>query len=707
MSQASNVRLMPSYRRAGTCLILAVAAVAGCGRSDASPEPVRPQSRPAPSAAATQAPPSVRPDAVLPAPSWRIAATHPRILLGNSEARDRLREVLTKNSPAAVRFRDQVSAELAGRRAYAFQPWYAALMYQLSGEARYARYAIEETDKFVASEEEKIARNQRAAVAGDSYLEVGQLVGNVALVYDWCHELLTPVQRERWTAYANQAVWNVWNPTQARWGSAVHPWTGWSIDNPSNNYYYSFLRASMLLGLATHGENPDAQKWLQIFREAKIERQLLPTFSRDLAGGGSREGTGYGTAMKNLYQLYDWWQRSTGEPIAQRTPHTLASMPHLMHSIVPTLDRLAPTGDHARDSSAALFDYHREYLLVLMALFPDEPLSGAAATLLDKSSVPQMKSGFMYYVDFLYEQPGLKRRPLTDLATTYWAPGTGQLMMRSSWEPSATYANFICGPYTESHAHRDQGSFVIYKGGWLALDANMFSHSGIEQDGELHNLVRFESGGATIKQRYGTSCALTALADTPHYTYAAARMTPIYQGQPAVVQSEREFVFIKPDTFVVFDRAVAATTATRRIWSLNLGGTPTIEGDTTRFVDGKNRLDVFRVAPAGLTPTARNWPALRKGMRAGVLVDVADDNGSASMFLHVLSANGAVASAARVDGPGQIGTQIRFADGRAATIRFATRGGGGASFELRAADQTLQTEGPLSGTVAPLPLFAK
>jgi len=668
---------------------------------------VRSQAHSATSAEGTKGPDTVRPVAALPPPSWRIAVTHPRILLDDPQVKDRLEELLRKNSPAATRFKDLVSAQLSGRQEYGFQPWYAALMYQLSGEARYARYAIEETDKFVASEEEKIVHNERAAVAGDSYLEVGQLVGNVALVYDWCHELLTPAQRERWTAYANQAVWNVWNPTRARWGNAVYPWTGWSIDNPSNNYYYSFLRATMLLGLATHDENPQAQEWIQLFREAKIERQLLPTFSRDLAGGGSREGTGYGTAMKNLFQLYDWWQRSTGEPIGSRTPHTLASMAHLMHSIVPTLDRLAPTGDHARESSAALFDYHREYLLTLMALFPDEPLSGVAATLLDKSSVARMKYGFMYYVDFLYEQPELKTRPLSDLATTYWAPGTGQLMMRSSWQPSATYANFICGPYTESHAHRDQGSFVIYRGTWLAVDANVFSHSGIEQDEELHNLVRFEAGGTTIKQRYGTTCALTALADSPPYTYATARMTAAYKGQAAIVESEREFLFIKPDTFVVFDRAVAANSATRRIWTLNLGGSPTVEGDAIRFVEGKNRLDVIRISPAGAATTVRNWPELRKGMRAGVLVDVADSNGSASMFLHVLSTNGAVDSATRLDGPGQVGTQIRFADGRAATVRFSTRAGGGASLELRAADQTLQSAGPLPSTVAPPPLFVK
>ena len=178
-----------------------------------------------------------------------------------------------------------VDSQLAGGNIYGFEPWYAALMYQVTGEQRYATYAIQQTDAFVASEEALINANQRATVAGDSYLEVGPIIGSLAVTYDWTYDLLTPAQRTRWINYANQAVWNVWNYQQAKWGNTTYAWSGWSIDNPSNNYYYSFLRATMLVGLATQGENPQAQRWLDKFRLEKMEGQLFPTFNRDLAGG--------------------------------------------------------------------------------------------------------------------------------------------------------------------------------------------------------------------------------------------------------------------------------------------------------------------------------------------------------------------------------------------------------------------------------------
>jgi len=392
---------------------------------------------------------------------------------------------------------------------------------------------------------------------------------------------MTDAQRTRWRNYANQAVWNVWNHTQARWGTTVYPWTGWSVDNPVNNNYYSFLEATSYLGLATYGEDAQAANWINQFRTAKLENQLFPIFNRDLTGGGSREGTGYGTALKNLWQLYDWWERSTGQRVAEKTPHTLASISHMMHSIVPTLDRLTPTGDHARDETAALFDYHRAYLQELIRLFPNERSSGVAKTLLSQSSVPQMTQYFMYYNDFLYDTTDIAARSLTDLSTAYWGSGTGQFSMRTDWSRTAAYANFICGPYTESHAHADQGSFTLFKGTWLAYDANMDGRSGILQEVNKHNLVRFENSGTDIRQTNSDisgagSCQMSALANTSTYAYASARITPVYRTPTPVVKSEREFLFIKPATFVVFDRAQTIGTGMRRIWTLNLPITPTV-----------------------------------------------------------------------------------------------------------------------------------
>ena len=635
----------------------------------------------------------------------------PRIIVSNGATITNLRNQFNSNMPAAVRFKQSVDLQVATDNVYGMEPWHVALMGQVTGQASYCTYAVSRTDSYVQREEALIATNKTPVVAGDDYLEVGDNIGNLAMVYDWCRSSMTPAQRTRWRDFGNQAVWNVWNYNQAKWGTRTVSWTGWSVDNPSNNYYYSFLRATMLLGLATYGENDMASGWITQFRTTKIENQLIPTFNADLVGGGSREGTGYGVAMRDLWQLYDWWERSTGERLADRTPHTLASIPWMVHAIVPTLDRIIPTGDHSRDSEALLFDYHRDYLQKLATLFPNERISGIVKTLLGQSSVQEMSQHFMRYSDYIYGLVSITPRPLSELSTAYWAPGTGSFSMRYDWATTSAYANFICGPYSESHAHQDQGSFVLFKGSWLAYDANIDGHSGLEQEQKYHNSVRFETGsGAAVGQSYNRSCNMGALANTADWTYAMADITPMYAAGSGVSKSEREFVFIKPSTFVVYDRVQAGDANTRRIFTMNFPRPPSISGNLTSLVIGANRVDVQRIAPAAGTPTITLWmtanSAEYRSDNMAARVDLIETGSSGSSeFLHVAGLDGSVSRAVASNATGQTGTAITLSDGRVVTLRF-NRNSHGGTIEIRSAGGTVLESRPLPMSVDAPPVYA-
>jgi hypothetical protein len=485
-----------------------------------------------------------------------FAEDHPRIYMERN--RDRLKALLDAGDPKAVRFKEMVDAELGGADLYEFRGWYAALIGQITGDARYCEYAVALVDEFVRTEESAIDGGGVPEVARDSYLYIGEEAGDVLLTYDWCFDSATADQKTRWLRYARQAVANVWNPEGAEWGGQVHTWSGWSINNPSNNYYYSFLRGTMLMGLAAHGEIDDAEGWLGFFRDTKIGNQLVPTFEEQLQGGGSREGTGYGVAMHRLWELYDLWQGSTGEDISALTSHTRASMLWLMHAIMPTRDRLAPIGDHSRDSTAALFDYHRNYLQEIGYLFPDDPIVPEVKYMLANSTVPEMDQPFMYVYDFLYQTP-VEPAHSDTRGRAYYGPGTGVLFARSSWETDATWVGLIAGPYSESHAHQDQGSFLIYKEGWLAYDPIVESRSGIRKETELHNQVRITSGGSTIEQHEGTESHVVALHRGDGWLHVAADVTPAFNGAGEVQKVERELVFLEPDCVVVFDRVQSSS----------------------------------------------------------------------------------------------------------------------------------------------------
>ena len=638
-----------------------------------------------------------------PTPPTVPSGQHPRIYLPANAAR--LNELSATGRPAATRFRSLIDARMGTPNASLigseYRMWYFALLGQLTGMASYCTKAVAGIDEFVAREEGLVAGGSRPEVAYDSYLDVGPIIGDVALVYDWCYSSTTAAQRLRWLAYADQAVWNVWHHETAAWGGRSYPWTGWSVDNPSNNYYYSFLRATMMLGLAANGELPNATTWLETFRTAKIGQQLIPTFNRDLVGGGSREGTGYGTAMMRLWELYDWWKASTGEDLAALTPHTRASLLNFIHYTVPTLNAVSLNGDHSRDSTGSFFDYHRHYAQSLAFLLPGDPLAAKAKFLIDNSSVPAMGQGWMAIYDFLYDQPSVTPQPLAGLNTAYFAAGIGQLYSRSDWSASATWLNMTAGPYTESHAHRDQGSFMLFKNGWAAYDPNYHSHSGIEQDEDLHNLVNIRDAGGTVVRQYeGESSQVVALQQGDGWLHVAVDATDVYQvhGSPPVSRVQRELLSIGPDVMVVFDRVTSAM-GTSQTWQLNSPGQPVIAGATATMTNGSTTLTSRRIIPVTATTSTHQW-STNAEFSGGYRLDERA-SGSANTWLHVLSFGSAATTAERDDSAGRQGVRVSLADGRVVTARFSASAVDG-TLEIRTAGGTLLQTASLNSGVRTL-----
>jgi hypothetical protein len=607
---------------------------------------------------------------------------HPRIYLTPNRAR--LAAALSTQASPATRLKASVDQWLAGADIWGFEAWTAALIGQLTGNPAYCTKAVATVEAQVAAAEAKIASNQAPAVAGDSYLEIGGMIGDLALVYDWCFPQTTSRQRARWLKYADQAVWNVWHNTTATWGSATIPWSGWATNDPSDNYYYSFLRATMLLGLASKGEDVQADAWITEFHDTKIMNQLVPTFNADLVGGASREGTGYGVAMRRLFELYDLWQATTGENLALKTGHTRASMLAMLHQMVPTRDRVAPTGDLSRDSTAAFFDYHRNYLQELIQLFPSDLLAQRAKTQLLASSVPAMGSSFMLAYDLLYDNANVTAQPVGNLNPTYYAPGIGELYTRSGWDTHATWVNLIAGPYTQSHAHQDQGSLMIYKDGWLAYDSVVTSHSGLPQETTAHGLVRISSGGQPVQQVADTISKLTALHQGAGYTYAAADLTPAYDGNSVVQKVQREMVYLLPDVVIVFDR-VQSTSGTSQTWQLASPVAASISGSTATITNAGHALHVQRISGGAMSITSMT--SVDSDYSGGYRLDETMAGGD-NRYLHVLSIDGSVSSTTSAGDATHPGVTVHLSNGHNATVTF-TRDTAGASLVLDGVTKSL------------------
>jgi len=238
-----------------------------------------------------------------------------------------------QSSTQYQRFRDFVDSGLSGTLPYGYNATDAAFVARIEGPAQAAPYcarAVELVEAQVADAEALIAMGQRPAISGDSYLDVGGMIEELALSYDWCASATTPAQRTRWAAYAEQAIYNVWHPELAVWGAVSHPWSGWSINDPGNNYHYSFLLATMAWAMAS-----DRSAWRNFLETEKLP--ALQAYYADLAGGGSREDTGYGTSHMRLFYLYRLWRDGLGSDLSNQNSHLTDTIDYWIHATTPSL----------------------------------------------------------------------------------------------------------------------------------------------------------------------------------------------------------------------------------------------------------------------------------------------------------------------------------------------------------------------------------
>lgn len=521
-------------------------------------------------------------------------------------------------SPAFARFRSWVDAAYDGAPGYAFEATDAVYLDALDpfdpgvpGDRDYCQLAVDLVEAEVAAAEVEIAAGRRPAVAYDSYLEVGPRVRDLALTYERCARLLDDAQRDRWRALAEQAVWNVWHPDDAAWGGEPFPWSGWSVDNPGNNYHYSFLEATMAWGLARESACAGCTDWLAFLDGEKLPP--LVAYYAALAGGGSREGTGYGTAQKNLFELYRLWRDGRGVDLADDSSHLADTVDDWIHATVPAFDRFAPIGDQSRSSQPELYDYHRHLMLAARAMLdPGSDAARRATWWLRRISVGEMTSGFNLRHDLLPAGDD-ELAPATRL---HHSPGAGHLFARTGWDADATWLAVVCGPYVESHAHQDQGAFTLFDGDWRAVTENIWSHSGIQQGTDVHNVVRFADAGVTVPQRESESSL--QFEDSGGTLTVDCDLTPAYADSAAVDAWTRRLVFAADGALEVRD-LFAARSGVEAVWQLNVPSRPTVEGGRIAAFG----LEIVPLVPAAPDISLLDWTTVDAGeFRAGWKIEL-------------------------------------------------------------------------------------
>ncbi|MES2802188.1 MAG: thrombospondin type-1 domain-containing protein [Bdellovibrionota bacterium] len=492
-----------------------------------------------------------------------------------------------------TRFKNYVDAKLNGGNPYGFSGVDAAFMFRLTNQVSYCNLAVTLAEQQVAAAESTINGGGRPAVSGDSYLEVGLLISEVAIAYDWCRAQTTSAQRARWENYANQTIYNVWNYNQATWGGRPYPWSGWSVTNPGNNYFYSFTKATIYWGLASGNAST--------INLARSKLNMINNYYSGMPGGGSLEGTGYGTAHMNLFELYQIWKDSVNEDYANMNPHLTDSVRYWLHATIPSRAKLAAIGDQARSSEPTIFDYHRILGLYAAHLTNSASAREIGSWWLNHISVQTMSQAFTSRHDLL--TPAVNNATAPTEPLVYRATGAGQLFARTGWDTNALWMQFGAGTYNESHAHQDQGAFSLASTDYLAITSNIWSHSGINQSTEIHNLVKFVNGGTTIPQREGTTSTITINSQNTATgaVNATANLTAAYANNANITAWTRNIDFANR-TLTVRDNFTVST-GTQGIFQVIVPTQPTVTGN----VITAGNLTITVQTPTNPTISIMNW----------------------------------------------------------------------------------------------------
>ena len=415
-----------------------------------------------------------------------------------------------------------VNSQLSGTNNYGFEAKDAVWAYRLTGDDRYRALAVQIVDRHVADAEARIAAGQTPVIMGDSALEAGPYISDLAHTYQFCNP--TNAQKARWKAYADQVMHNIWSTGSDAWGGSD---TGWGMNDPGNNYFYSFCHATVTWALASNN-----QTLINYLINDRFV--LLNNYFGQLTGGGSREGTGYGLSAKGVFEFMQIWKDSGYTVPANVLNHARDSVKFWTHALLPARNRYQPIGDLAREATPYLMEYHLELVMRAGYLIGGETLRLASDFYRKAIRTPN------------YNRTWARRNalfgPVAESAAVqplnYYGAGTGNVFGRTSWDDDARYAHFIAGPYDQSHAAQEQGGFTYAAGSFLAVNSNIYTASGIEQGVDYYNVVKFSRNGTAIRQRNAVVTPVVDLKADGGFD-VSANLKPVYNDNGILAYSRR------------------------------------------------------------------------------------------------------------------------------------------------------------------------
>jgi len=337
--------------------------------------------------------------------------------------------------------------------------------------------------------------------------------------------------------------------------------------------------------------------------------------------GGWNEGI-FCMCMSKPHEIPFWWrwQNATGERFFETNPTFFGMGNWLVYSV---MDLNRGNLNAYKVPTPHVTGYVHLHSVDICSALSRDPVGTWLTRRLgqDKADRPEL-----LWRKILLFPPDLKEVQPAELPETTVFEGWGWVSMRSGWGAGSVFAHFNSGMKGQGEpAHLDNNRFIIYRKGLLAVDGvrPLASEKFLDSYDRMtlaHNTLTVydpeekiwgramyvythvhgkpfavNDGGQTFRKdcyldniynvrgpsKMSKQGDIVAYETSPLYDYVCGDATKSYSAHKMKFFT-RQFVFLKPDLFVVFDRVVSTKKEYRKRWHLQFFKEPVVDGTLTR-----------------------------------------------------------------------------------------------------------------------------
>ena len=480
---------------------------------------------------------------------------------------------------------------------YGYRAAESAMLWLITRDKRYLTFAKNITRKLTDYYNLRVANDLN--IQWYAFTQIATLCA-----YDWIYNDLEPTERKEIGEKLYHALYNVaWH------GPNIRPERYRENRSGYTSGFYGTPVLPWYIGLTFYNEGINDKECVNMLCNGYDNHQKLAEYRASL--GGCYSGVVSYALGAHPYAEYDFiytFRSATGIDITPKMEHMLGLFRYIDWSRLPNNLEFG-IGDtrHFDNKMPRNATYHvKEIANTFYATHPE--IASMADELLSRYNDPDFLPNIMPFMPLLHRYhcgSEWDKNDSTSTQSSAYFDSVGHIFMRSGVGDDDTYAVFLTARKNRLHQHFDVNNFIIYKHGYRTIDSGTRPQPGLHLSHYFsrtvaHNCITIRMPDEQMPYYWGEAAsnedadtpvpndggqnnrqkgALLAYEESAEWVYIASDATEAYHKDKAELVV-REFIWIKPDIFIIYDRVVSDKAEYPKKWLYHTVSKPIVNGKT-------------------------------------------------------------------------------------------------------------------------------